>query len=125
MKQLLSLFAVAFLVGCNSATNDEVATFIPGTYARTSEHEFGHEWDTLAISLQNASANQYKLVRRWRYERVLDGKPLEPEYKITTTTAVYDAAGKTLQETNRGKTISFDIKAGVLFSGSTKYEKLK
>lgn len=125
MKRLLSILAVVFLAGCNSAVNDEVAASIPGTYARTSEHEFGHEWDTLAISVQNPSANQYKLVRRWRYERILDGKALEPEYKISTTLAVYDIAGKTLQETNTGKRISFDLKTGALFSGSTKYEKLK
>lgn len=125
MKPVLFLFALICLLGCNTAPIDDVAAFIPGTYARTSEHEFGKEWDTLAISLQNASANEYKLVRRWRYERVLDGKPLDPEYKITTTTGVYDAAGKTLQEARTGKSISFDPKAGVMFSGSTKYEKLK
>jgi hypothetical protein len=125
MKWLLSFLAVAVLAHCNSAADDEVAASIPGTYARTSEHEFGREWDTLAVSVQNASAYQYKLVRRWRYERILDGKLLEPEYKITTTTAVYYAAGKTLQETNTGKRLSFEPKTATLFSGSNKYEKLK
>ena len=56
---------------------------------------------------------------------LLHGQPQEPEYKVTTTAAIYDAQGKKLQEARSGKIYTFDPKSGVLFSGANKFEKLK
>lgn len=123
---MLSLSAIAVVSSCSNGTSaDEVKANIPGTYIRASQHEFGKEFDTIVVSLQNEAANEFKLTRRWRYERVLDGKPIEPEYKNTTTTAVYDEPSKQLKETETGDTYSFDPASKTLFAGSTKYEKLK
>lgn len=126
MKPVIAILGfLTFFASCNSAPADDVQAFIPGTYVRASQHEYGKEWDTLAIELQNATANQYQVTRRWRYERVLAGQPQEPEYKVTTTAAIYDAQGKKLQEARSGKIYTFDPKSGVLFSGANKFEKLK
>lgn len=123
---LLILLVGTTLLSCGNGTSaDEVKTNIPGTYVRASQHEYGKEFDTLVVSLQNEAANEYKVNRRWQYERVLDGKAIEPEYKSTTTTAVYDEAAKQLKETETGDTYSFDPATKSLFAGSTKYEKLK
>ena len=123
---LSMLVAGTTLLSCAGGTSaDEVKTNIPGTYIRASQHEYGKEFDTLIVSLQNEADNEFKLNRRWRYERVLDGKPIEPEYKNTTTTVVYDEAAKQLKETETGDTYSFDPGNKTLFAGSTKYEKLK
>ncbi|MEP7374582.1 MAG: hypothetical protein ABI675_14405 [Chitinophagaceae bacterium] len=122
---LLHIIATLFLCGCNALyTADEVKEFIPGTYIRFSQHEYGTEYDTLVISLQNKSAGEYSILRKWKYERILDGKPVEPEYKRTTTSGIYDINQKLLTETQSGDLFSFDSEQNLLFVGSSKYRKI-
>jgi hypothetical protein len=126
MKILLLAHIIAFMLySCGLIkSKDQVQAFIPGTYIRFSEHEFGKEYDTLIITLQNSSADEYKILRKWKYERVLDGARLEPEYKRTNTSAVYISKYKLLQETETGDNYSFDLSAKCLFNGPIKYQKL-
>lgn len=128
MKALLLIHLLALLLiawGCQvKSGKKEVLDFIPGTYIRFSQHEFGTEYDTLVISLQNSSASEYKILRKWKYERVLDGQPIEPEYKRVITAAIYSTENKFLRETETGDTYSFDTKEKLLFNGPIKYKKL-
>ena len=128
MKPLLFIHLLALLViACScqlKKAKDEVMDFIPGTYIRFSQHEYGTEYDTIAISLQNNSAKGYKIVRKWKYERVLDSQPVEPEYKRVTTAAIYSTKNKFLRETETGDIYSFDTKENLLFNGPIKYKKL-
>jgi hypothetical protein len=117
------LFVFISLLSCQSIIKGPTDKFIPGTYVRSSEHEFGKEKDTLIITLQ--IANRYKIERRWKYERMLDGKPIEPEYKQTTTSAVYDEKEHVLNETKTGLEYSFEQKRGLLFAGETEYHKIQ
>lgn len=121
MIHLLILF---WIYGCREPKPDPVREFIPGTYIRFSQHEFGTEYDTLVISLQNNSANEYKIIRKWKYERVLDGQPIEPEYKRVITAAIYSIENNFLRETETGDIYSFDTKEKLLFNGPLKYKKL-
>jgi hypothetical protein len=123
---LIMLFAIIILLSsCSNAESDAIKDFIPGTYIRSAEHEFGAEHDTVIISLQNKSANEFKLIRKWKYERVLDGKPIQPEYKSTSTSAIFNNENKMLQERETADTYSFDPKQKAMFAGTTKYLKLK
>lgn len=123
---LLLLITTLLIFNCgDDRESDEVLNFIPGTYARQSEGEFGKSYDTLVISLQNKTANQFKIVRHWRYDRVLDGKPLEPEYKVTETSAVFDASSKALQESETLDAFTFDTKKKLLFDGPNQFIKIK
>lgn len=122
---LLQIIGLLLLTNCRSLLKDELKEFIPGTYIRFSRHEFGSEYDTLVIILQNKTANEYKILRRWKYERVLDGSTIEPEYKRITSSGIYNTNHKLLHETGTGDAFSFDVKKGLLFSGSTQYEKIK
>jgi hypothetical protein len=124
MKTLISFcgFLPLFIVACNGPAKDETKVFIPGTYVRSSEHEFGKERDTLVISEEG---DQFQILRKWQYERVLDSVAQEPEYKQEKTTASYDGKHKLLHENETGNTISFDMKEGILFIGPTKYQKIK
>ena len=125
-KKLLSVLTFSLiLMACSSLAKDEVKEFIPGTYIRASESEFGKSWDTLNITLQNGQAKQYKITRRWKYNRVLDGKPIEPEYKVTETSGVYDAEQKRLQESETLEIFTFDTKENLLFNGANKFTKIK
>ncbi len=124
------LFVLVCLVLCVAYSchlqhgSDPVREFIPGTYIRYSEHEFGHEYDTLIIRLQNKSAGEYTILRKWKYERVLDGARLEPEYKRTKTSGLYDSQHKLIRETPSGEIYSFDVTEKLLFNGPVKYQKL-
>lgn len=123
---LLQLTLSLLILGCGTnSESKEIMSFIPGTYARQSEGEFGKSYDTLVISLQNKAASQFKIVRHWRYDRVLDGKPIEPEYKLTETSAVFDASSKALQESETLDVFTFDTKAKLLFDGPNKFFKIK
>lgn len=127
MKLSFFLLSVTVIVSaaCTSVAKDEIKEFLPGVYVREAKHEFGAEHDTISITLLNASSNEYKIVRRWSYERILDGKPLEPEYKVTDKTGVYSSETKMLQEASTLETYSFNPKQNLMFSGDTKYLKLK
>ena len=126
MKILLLIHIVTLLVyGCGlTKTTDEVEEFIPGTYIRFSKHEFGTEFDTLVISLQNKSALEYKILRKWKYERMLDDQKIEPEYKRSFTSGIYNGKHRVLRENETGDMYSFDVKQRTLFNGPVKYQKL-
>ncbi len=127
MKILLLAHILAlFIYGCGLVkTEDEVEGFIPGTYIRFSQHEFGNEYDTLAISVQNKWANEYKILRKWKYERILDGEKIEPEYKRSVTTGIYNSTHKLLRENETGDLLTFDVSRNLLFAGSAQYKKIK
>lgn len=90
-----------------------------GTYIRFAKHEFGTEYDTLCIYQQ--TGQRYIVERKWQYIRILDGKQLEPEYKVTRTTA-YDDAG-VLKEEKTSATYVTDPKQRVIYNGTVKYKK--
>ena len=126
MKNILvMLSSLVVFAACKSSVAESVRTFIPGTYIRFSEHEFGKVYDTLAITLQNELANEYRIVRRWRYERVLDGRKIEPEYKIRTTTALFDENRKLLTESESQLIYTFDPAKDVMYAGKNAYHKIK
>ena len=124
MKTLIPICSVlCFLfITCKGISKDDVQDFIPGTYVRFSKHEFGKEYDTLVVS---ELKDQYKIIRKWKYERILDRMAQEPEYKQKITTASYESEHKLLHENETGNTLSFDPGENVLLIGPTKYQKQK
>src|SRR5436190_10976127 len=100
---------IGLLIACNGS---DKSNLFPGTYVRSSEHEFGKEYDTLVITV---FMDQYKITRKWRYERVLDGVWQEPQFKAKVTTAYYDDKYRLLHENETGTRISIDKVEGILF----------
>ena len=113
---------VAVIYGCREINPDPMRELIPGTYIRFSQHEFGHEYDTLVISQLKGTVDAFTILRKWKYERVLDGKVVEPEYKRMVTTAVYD--GQLLVEQSTGAVYVLDVRAKLLVNGGIKYQKV-
>ena len=125
MKLIMLFFFLVAVVRCTNNLPDGVKNFIPGTYIRFSQHEYGTEYDTLVITIQNSIANEYRILRKWKYQRVLDGNRIEPEYKRKETSGIYNVKDKIMQESETGDTFSFDVKRNLLFTGSTEYQKIK
>lgn len=117
---LIHICLVAAIYGCREFRPDPVQEFIPGTYIRFSHHEFGNEYDTLVITLQNNHAHTYQIIRKWKYERTKEA----PEYKRTVTAGIYYPHDKVMEDTDTGDLLSFDPRQRVLFTGSIKYKKL-
>ena len=107
------------------ASQDGTSAPLTGTYIRAAQHEFGKEYDTLVVTLRNEASSQYRIVRNWLYERIRDGQALEPEYKTTSGTAIYDHDAKTLKDEKTGIIYSVDPSGQKLYAGSTRYDKLK
>ncbi len=122
---LLASLVLLLLYGCRAAVNtDPVLQHIPGTYFRFSKHEYGTEYDTLSIAELNRKAGQFRIIRRHKYERVIEGNLTEPEYRITMSTGFFNAEGMTLRENETGIIFSFDADMNLLFDGAITYRRL-
>lgn len=121
MKNLITLHIILLVVigACRELSSDPIPAFIPGTYIRHSVHEFGSEYDTLTIKF---IGKQYAIERKWKYERMLDGQRIEPEYKKTSMTGIYSEG--ILSEQQTGVHYSFDPEKKYLYSGDARYDKL-
>ena len=112
------------LLACESSKSDEIRIFIPGTYTRFSDHEMRKEYDTIKIKVISETGNNYSMIRSSSFQRKLDGKEFPWEYTKEEWTAVYDENSRVLNETRKGKIISFVPEKSILLVGTTEYKKL-
>ena len=124
-KYLVVGSSLLLLFACNSSKTDEFRSFIPGVYARYSDHEMRKEYDTLKIEMISDAGNNYRLIRSSSFQKKLDGQTLPWEYSREEWTAIYDEDKRVLNETRKGKVISFVPERNILMVGSTEYKKLK
>ena len=122
---LLILSATVIIYGCNTSSKDEIIEFIPGTYVRAGQNEFGKEFDTLVITIQNPAAKEFKIQNRWHYIRQVEGEANVPEYKVKETSGIYNAETRLLEEAETLDHYSFDVKEKALFNGTNKFKKIK
>lgn len=122
MKLLLLLI---FITGCQLIIeHKEFSRSVPGIYTRYSEHEFGFEYDTLVIEMVNKEDKIFTIERRWKYQRVLDGKSLTPEYKLIKNMGRFFPERKQLRVNETGEYYYFNLKQKTLLTGSIQYQKL-
>ena len=115
---ILSLFSCSY-------KTDEIRAFIPGTYVRFSDHEMRKEYDTLRIEVISQAGNNYRLLRSSTFQRKMDGQSFPWEQTKEEWTAIYDSQKKILNETKKGKVISFVPEKNILLVGTTEYKKIK
>lgn len=125
MKTFFFICMIATAFSCGNTASNAVRDFIPGTYIRYSQHEFGREWDTLEISRLSNAGNNYSILRRWAYERKLDGVTQPVDYKQKKDAGLYDDEKMVLTETSSGLVLSFAPEKKLLYAGSTAYQKIK
>jgi hypothetical protein len=124
IKSLFVSSMLLLLIACESTTSDKIRAFIPGVYARFSDHEMRKEYDTIRISIISETGNNYGLKRSSSFKRKLDGKKYAWEYTKQEWTAVYDENKRVLNETRKGKVISFIPEKRMLLVGTTQYKKI-
>ena len=122
---VLILSATVIIYGCNTSSKDEIIEFIPGTYVRTGQNEFGKEFDTLVITIQNPAAKEFKIQNRWHYIRQVEGEANVLEYKVKEMSGIYSTETKLLEEAETLDHYSFDIKEKILYDGNNKFKKIK
>lgn len=115
---------ISSLFSCSFKT-DEIRAFIPGIYARFSDHEMRKEYDTLSIEMISEAGNNYRLLRSSRFKRKMDGQSFPWEHTKEEWTAIYDASNRVLNETVKGKVISFIPDKKILLVGNTEYKKIR
>jgi hypothetical protein len=126
MKTVFIILSATLIIsGCSTSSKDETMEFIPGTYVRTGQNEFGKEFDTLVITIQNPTAKEFKIQNRWHYIRQVEGEANVPEYKVKETSGIYDAETKLLEEAETLDHYTFDIKEKAVFDGTNKFKKIK
>ena len=116
---LFSYFLCIIFYSCNSG-ND--TNFIPGTYVREVKNEFSIGKDTLVIGAVNPNA--YTIIHKASYQRIKEGKLLPVKNKTENWPVTYDRDNQILQETKRGRIISFPSRDMLLVGGSP-YRKIK
>lgn len=122
---LLRCLLLAMLLSCSNPDYNQTLAFIPGTYTRSEVREFGRIEDTITIQIQHRDVSSFLIEQRWRYERVLDGKAQEPEYKVITDQGIFNPKTKLLQNQRNLRFYSFDEKKQVLYTGTMIFQKLK
>lgn len=122
---ILIVLLIVVVISCYDGISNQLIKSIPGTYIRFSIHEFGTEYDTIMISFNGNSNNHFRIVRRWKYERVLDGNQLSPEYRRQVTNCIYDEKVQILREVETGESYSFDDDGKRLYNGGVEYLKIK
>ena len=123
-KCFVMAVSILSLFSCTSKT-DEIRAFMPGIYARFSNHEMRKEYDTLSIEIISLAGNNYRLIRSSTFQRKMDGQNFPWEHTKEESTAIYDDSRKILNETRKGKVISFVPERNILLVGTTEYKKIK
>jgi len=131
MKKAMLLITIGFVVVTTTVffvypyLKYSTPVNLEGVYIRYSEHGFGKEWDTLALYKQEASIDRYRITRRWKYERLLDGQVLSPEYKRTESSIQYLEEERLFVEEETGIRYLYNNRRNELQAGTTIYKKIK
>lgn len=112
------------LFACHSKS-DSIREFIPGRYVQYSENDMGRRHDTLHIERMSTSGHNYRLTRTSSMQRWLDGKAFPWQYRQEVWTGIYDENKRVINETKRGRVISFVPERNILLMGTTAYKKIK
>jgi hypothetical protein len=124
MKKYLFVSGLLFVLLACESHSDEIRAFIPGTYIRFSDDEMRKEYDTIKINVISEKGNNYSIIRSVSFQKKIDGREFPWEYTKEEWTAVYDESKRVLNETRKGKVISFVPEKNTLMVGTTEYKKL-
>jgi hypothetical protein len=120
---LISMCATVF-AACNNSKTD-TRSFIPGTYVNHAEGEYSVAYDTLIIQPMSEESGTYRIYRKTAFQRIENSKLMKVERENEQWTALYNDQTKSMQETKKGKIITFYPEANRLLVGNREYQKIK
>lgn len=118
---MLIAFALVWFAASKLFKREKIENWITGVYIRLVSNDFSKGADTLTITQQ--TANQFRIKRRMGFQRIMEGKVFEPEYKSEEWTGIYNEQTKQVLEQQHGKVLSF--KKDKMWVGTSEYKKLK
>jgi phosphopantothenoylcysteine synthetase/decarboxylase len=119
------IIATTILTSCTSLSRTgNVKAYIPGIYVRLVSNEFSIGRDTLIISELSKVGNSYRIIKKTAFQRIAEGKTSKVERKQEVWNAVYNEQEKLLHETVKGKLLSFNPEARLLYVGTSEYKKI-
>ena len=123
MKTRIILLAIlSFMM--TACSTDKVKKFIPGTYINSASSEFSLVNDTLVIEQAEEESNNYLIHRKTGFKRIENGKLGKPEYETEEWITTYDENSKALNESAKGKLITFYPETNRLLIGKREYQKI-
>jgi hypothetical protein len=121
----LAIFILILLVSCNPGTETRVREFIPGTYITEWDNGFSTARDTILVKPAPAEGgDSYSIIRRTFYRQSVNGKTLNPKYKIARWTGRFNQQDMTVVINKNGRILSFDPDKKEMRMGSAIYKKL-
>jgi hypothetical protein len=120
LRTLLFTVCTLLIVACDNIKNASVS----GVYVTAFKQEFSIVNDTLIIEPFNIESRTYRVSRNSGYHRIRDGKILPKEFERENWIATFDDDKQVLQQTEFGKQLYINVKAGTLSFGAT-YHKIK
>lgn len=120
IKIMLLLGIALLVIACNNNTTSNSFT---GVYVMSFKNEYSNANDTIIIKPYNLTANTYQVERRDGFHRIREGKVLPKEFKQERWIATFNEEKQALQETEFGKQVYINQKAGTLSFGAT-YRKI-
>ena len=125
MKPFILIFSSSLSLFACETKGDAVRAFIPGIYVQYSENDMGRRQDTLHVERMSTSGHNYRITRTSSMQRWLDGKAFPWQYRKEIWTGIYDEDKRVLNETKRGRLLSFVPERNILLMGTTAYKKIK
>jgi hypothetical protein len=106
---------------CGLMQPDKVKAFVPGVYVRHYTDEYTDSYDTITIRAVN---DKYEVIKKTKFEKVMNNGGTAPGYTIQRWTGNYDDKTKSLWLEQAGKAISFNPAKKELIIGTQPYKKL-
>jgi hypothetical protein len=123
MNKLVNGVIILLLgISCSGIFTKDVRAFIEGSYVRDFENEFAVGVDS--VVLQKEGENNYLILKYSRFARIKNGSLLPDEVKQEKMMGVYDEKKKVINELQKGKVLSFNVKENKMFIGASEYQKI-
>lgn len=117
------VFVGLFGSSCSGALKKDLRGFIEGSYVRDFKNEFAVGVDS--VVLRALGEDNYMIVKYSKFTRIVDGRVFPEEMKEEKMMGMYDEQTKVINESKKGKVLSFDVENGKMFIGASEYKKVK
>jgi len=117
------LLPLSLLAACGNNSR-HIKDFIPGTYVNEAQSCYSLANDTLQIAPNLLTENNYRIIHKTGFNRVITGKLQPRERRIKTFTAIWDEQKQTLMILQNGVVLLFQPRGNQLLIENSTYRKI-